>query len=117
MLGEVSDLNGDQTRPKEIVFTWSPPYSLDGVPILGYESDIAIITISDGSVVHAYHEAVNDTKLVVLKPESEQSCLYINVSVLPLNEVGNGTAINDIFHFSESEYTCMPVHILCTHYT
>ena len=105
LLGEVSDLNGAQTKPNEVEFTWSPPYSLEGVPILGYESDVVIIAGSDGSVVQAYHDTtVNDTRLAVLKPESAQGCLYVNVSVLALNKVGNGTAIHDIFYFSESTY-------------
>ena len=102
LLGEISDLSSAQSKPSEVEITWSPPYSLEGVPILGYESDVVIIAVSDGSVVEAYHDTVNNTRLAVSKPESAQGCLYVNTSVLAFNKVGNGTAIHDIFYFRES---------------
>ena len=113
LLGEVSGLNGEQTKPLEVEFTWSPPYSLEGVPILGYESEVVIIADSDGSVVHAYHDTVNNTRLEVSKPESAPGCLYANASVLAFNKVGNGTAIHDVFYFSESMYSVYVPYAFC----
>ena len=101
----MTGFNGIQTKPDEITFSWSPPYTIDGVPILGYESDILIFSDSNGSLIYTYHNSVNYTSLAVLKPESGNNCVYVNTSVHAVNSVGDGESTSDIFYFSEG--TCL----------
>ena len=102
----MSDLVGIQTKPDELTFSWSPPYTIDGIPILGYESDILILSATNGSLLYAYHESLNNTYLTVSKLEPDNNCVYINISILAANPAGNGDVIYDIFHFSESMFEC-----------
>ena len=104
-LGTVTDFTGYQTKADEITYAWSPPYTIDGVPILGYESDILILDEWNASLIYAYHEFVNDVFLVVLKPEPGNNCVYVNISVRAVNSVGQGQSVHNIFYFSEGIYS------------
>ena len=97
----MTGLNGIQTKADEVTFSWSPPYTIDDVPILGYESDILIFNDSNRSLINAYHTYLNDTSLIVPKPASDSNCVYVNVSVSAVNSVGYGETVQDIFYFSE----------------
>ena len=101
-----------QSKLNQVTFTWSPPYTIRGVPILAYEFDISIISASDESVIHMVHGYVKDTELTIMKPKSNSTCIYINISVLASNFVGNGATVNDIFYYNESKQCTGKVHVL-----
>ena len=94
---------GSQSKPNEVTFSWSPPFTIEGVPILGYESSISLISDSDNSIIYKNYHYLNDTKLKVAKPNSNSSCIYVNISVLATNSAGKGTVVNDVFYFRESK--------------
>lgn len=101
-LGPVADLIGTQTKIDEVTLSWSPPYTIDGVPILGYELDILFPSASNGSLICPYHEAQNHTHLTLPNLDPDKDCVYTNISIVAVNAVGHGDAIHDIFYFSES---------------
>ena len=100
----VTNLVGNQSKPNEVTFSWSPPFTLEGVPVLGYESYSTIID-SDETIIYTDHRYLNDSELTVAKPKANSSCIYVNVSVLATNSVGKGTIVNCIFYFMESKFT------------
>ena len=68
--------------------SWSPPFTLEGVPILGYNVTITNYTISGENVTML----VEDTTLLYSfddhpDPGSENN---FTVTVVPINEVGAG---------------------------
>ena len=105
-------LVGKQSELDQVTFTWNPPYTINGVPILGYELNISIISASDENVIHKVHDYINNTELTVVKPKSNNTCIYINISVLASNPVGKGEAVNDIFYYSESKGYTDKVNVL-----
>ena len=116
---------GSQFKPNEVTFSWSAPFTIEGVPILGYESYVSMISDSDDSIIYKNHHYLNDTEFNVAKPKSNSSCIYINVSVLATNSAGKGTVVNHVFYFRESKcilfinYTPVVfnanVHDMCTY--
>ena len=67
--------------------SWDPPYSLKGVPILGYN-----VTVTDAdSGEHVYSDAPSDSDVQV--PGAVlQACRDYLISVVANNEVGGGNS-------------------------
>ena len=63
---------------ENMTLSWSPPYTLDGVPILQY----TVYTIS-----HGHTETVNTTEIYITLTESCMSTAY---HISAWNEVGEG---------------------------
>ena len=106
LLSGVSNLSGTQIEPDQVTFSWSSPYTLEGVPILGYELSILIISNINGSVISNTHESVNDSSLHVnvSKPDSsEETCICVNISVNARNMVGDGETVFSIFYFKKGK--------------
>ena len=65
-----------------ILVSWIAPYSLDGVPILGY-------TVTVSSVHHSgLTTALADTTSIAMNLST--TCDSFTITVVPLNAVGNG---------------------------
>ena len=104
-LAGVSGIIGSQPKAHEVNFTWSPPYTIAGVPVLGYQLNITIASGTDQRVINTSQVYVNDAELTVSKPESDKSpCIYVNISILATNTVGNGAVVSYFFHFSSSKH-------------
>ena len=101
LLNGPSALSGTQTELNEVMFTWSPPYTLEGVPILGYKLNIQVIGNLNETLLSNYYASINDTSLIVSRPESENNCIFVNISVNATNVVGDGETVFSIFYFSE----------------
>lgn len=101
-LSGVIDLTGVQNSQEEIVFHWSAPFSLLGVPILGYAVLVDIASGLEGNVLSSVMEYVTETNFTVSKPESI-NCTYVNLTVYANNSVGLGDSVGCIAYFTESE--------------
>ena len=67
--------------------SWDPPYSLQGVPILGYS---VTVTVAD-SGEKVYNDTLNGTFVRV--PEAAlQACHDYILTVVAMNEVGSGNS-------------------------
>ena len=64
-----------------VLITWSPSFTLEGVPILGYNVTITNMTSRENETI-----LVKDTTLLY-HPDPENN---FTVTVVPLNEVGAG---------------------------
>ena len=78
-----------------ILISWSPPFTLEGVPILGYNVTITNTTSGENETV-----LVEDTTLLysIDHPNPENN---FTVTVVPINEVGAGQPATRIFLFCE----------------
>ena len=85
---KVSSLTVTLINSTTVLISWSPPFTLEGVPILGY--NVTIINTTSGE---------NETKLVedttllysIDHPDPENN---FTVIVVPINEVGAGQPLN-----------------------
>ena len=79
-----------------VLISWSPPFTLEGVRILGYNVTITNTTSGENETV-----LVEDTTLLysIDHPDPENN---FTVTVVPINEVGTGQPATRIFLFCES---------------
>ena len=104
LLNEPTALSGTQTELDEVIFTWSPPYTLEGVPILGYNLNIQVISSLNETLLSNFYVSINDTSFSVSRPESENNCIFVNISVNATNVVGVGETVFSTFYFSEGNF-------------
>ena len=81
----VSDLTVTPVISTIVLISWSPPFTLEGVPILGYNVTITNTTGGENSETML----VEDTTLLysIDHPDPENN---FTVTVVPINEVGAG---------------------------
>ena len=74
-----------------VLISWSPPFTLKGVPILGYNVTITNTTSGENETM-----LVEDTTLLysIDHPDSENN---FTVTVVPINEVGAGQPATLVF--------------------
>ena len=77
----VSNLTVTLINSTTVLITWSPSFTLEGVPILGYNVTITNMTSRENETI-----LVKDTTLLY-HPDPENN---FTVTVVPLNEVGAG---------------------------
>ena len=93
LLGVVQNLTVTTINSTAFFISWSPPFTLKGVPILGYNVNITNTTSGENETV-----SVEDTTLLysIDHPDPENN---FTVTVVPLNEVGAGQpATSDPFY-------------------
>ena len=80
----VSNLTVTPFNSTTVLISWSPPFTLEGVPILGYNVTITNTTSGENETM-----LVEDTTLLysIDHPDSENN---FTVTVVPINEVGTG---------------------------
>ena len=80
----VSDLTVTPFNSTTVLISWSPPFTLEGVPILGYNVTITNTTSGENETM-----LVEDTTLLysIDHPNPENNFI---VTVVPINEVGAG---------------------------
>ena len=94
LLESVSNLTVTLINSTTVLISWSPPFTLEGVPILGYNVTITNTTSGENETM-----LVEDTTLLysIDHPDPENN---FTVTVVPINEVGAGqNSYKKIFHF------------------
>ena len=96
LLESVGNLTVTLINPTTVLISWSPPFTLEGVPILGYNVTITNITSGKNETI-----LVEDSTLLysIDHPDPESN---FTVTVVPINEVGAGdpktVTIKILFH-------------------
>ena len=87
LLASVSDLTLTYINGSSVLLAWTPPYTLDNVPITGYyiKDEISNITTNSTFVV---------LSIIIADPDP---CSQTNVTVYAINDVGVGEP--DSIHF------------------
>ena len=85
LLASVSDLTLTYINGSSVLLAWTPPYTLDNVPITGYYIKDGISNIT-----------TNSTFIVLLTADPDP-CTQTNVTVYAVNDVGVGEP--DSIHF------------------
>ena len=101
-LGPVSGLTGAQTSSNEAVFKWSKPYSLEGVPVLGYQVHAVVVDSISGHTISYNNAFLNKTNFTITKTVYV-SCTHVNITVLAISNVGPGQETDLSFRFIESK--------------
>ena len=88
LLDVVSDLN---YNPVSQQLSWTPPFTLSGVPISHYRITISHyrITVSDSNMLQVF---TTNSTLPTLSINSSNPCQQYNAIILAVNAVGEGTA-------------------------
>ena len=99
LLESVSDLTVVSINSTTVLISWSPPFTLEGVPILGYNVTITNTTSEENETIL---ETANTTMLnytfSIDHPDPDSEFL---VTVVPINEAGPGDNVTTSFSFSE----------------
>ena len=82
MLKPVNDLIAILINSTTILISWGPPFTLEGVPILGYNVTFTNTISGENETI-----LVEDTTLLYTV---YQKYIKINVTVIPINEIGAG---------------------------
>ena len=108
LLESVSNLTVTLINSTTVLISWSPPFTLEGVPILGYNVTITNTTSGENETM-----LVEDTTLLysIDHPDPENN---FTVTVVPINEVGAGQpATLNSFTFAISELNADKITMLC----
>lgn len=83
-LASVGNLTATQLNNTSVQLSWTPPYTLDNVPITGYYIDI-------------FNTTVTDTNTTITLTNTDP-CTLTNVSVYPVNGAGMGESATVSFY-------------------
>ena len=102
LLESVSNIDVNRVNSTTVLISWSPPFTLEGVPILGYNVTITNTTSGENETM-----LVEDTTLLysIDHPDSENN---FAVTVIPINEVGAGQPATLVFSLCK----CLLLHQL-----
>ena len=101
-LGPVSGLTGIHTAFNTALFQWSMPYSLHGVPVLGYQFFAIIINSLTGDLTLSYNVSLTNKNYSITKLSSF-NCTHVNITVRAINSVGQGEPAHYSFRYIESK--------------
>ena len=95
LLESVSNLTVTLINSTTVLISWSPPFTLEGVPILGYNVTITNTTSGENEIIW-----VKDTTLLYsIDPKNS-----FTVIVVPINEAGEGKSLLLLFGIITSEF-------------
>ena len=110
LLGPVSDLTVVPVNSTTVLISWSPPFTLEGVPILGYNVTITNTTSGENETMSVEGDA---TMLYhsIDHPDPDNN---FTVTVVPINGAGPGEDATTLFSFSfgEPQYTTVIIYLL-----
>ena len=95
----VSNLDYTFINRSSVLLTWTAPYALDNVPIIGYY-------IINGSV-----NITTTNKSIILSATNPDPCILNNVSVSPINNAGTGSS-NDVSFYFETGIASLRCHYI-----
>ena len=112
LLKSVSNLNATIINITTVLISWSPPFTLDGVPILGYN-----VTITTSSGKNDTTMSVEgDTNMLYYSiedhpdPDSNFTVTVVSVNVLGAGEPATITFSNDVLAHCKD---CIGKYALC----
>ena len=76
--------------------SWSAPYTLDGVDILGY--NITITNTSNGNILHTYF--TQDTQYVISNNDGDP-CTELTLTISGYNGAGDGDTTSFDFYYPQ----------------
>ena len=84
LLDSVSNLAVTPVNSTTVLISWSPPFTLEGVPILGYNVTITNTTSGENETI----PVEGDTTMLYYSIDHPESTF--TVTVVPINAVGAG---------------------------
>ena len=78
-----------------VLISWSPPFTLEGVPILGY--NVTITNTTSGEELKTENTTMLNYTFSIDDPDPD-NCF--SVTVVPINGAGPGENVTKIFIFS-----------------
>ena len=103
MLNEVEGLLGKQLSSSLVLFEWLSPYTLAGVPILGYELLIHETDELDKDIWTFCNATANETSYIYNKLNESSNCTIVNINISAINMVGHGLSAEYMFTFTASK--------------
>ena len=85
-------------------FTWNEPYTLIGVPVLGYDALIQFTSAKDEDILLTTNLTVYMTKLTVANPFINGFCTHVNIYILARNMAGLGKPATVSGNFRGSKF-------------
>ena len=86
LLADVGDLKYTFINGSSVLLTWTPPYTLNNVPITGYYINDNIFTSNNS---------------IVLSTTDPDPCILTNVTVSPVNDAGIGETNSIDFYYQK----------------
>ena len=99
LLESVSDLTVVSINSTTVLISWSPPFTLEGVPILGYNVTITNTTSGENETM----SVEGDTTMLYYSIDHPDPDNNFTVTVVPINVVGPGEPA-EIVTFGEHKY-------------
>ena len=96
LLNSVNDLAVVSINSTTVLISWSPPFTLEGVPILGYNVTITNTTSGENETM----SVEGDTTMLYYSIDHPDPDNNFTVTVVPINKAGLGEASSFVFHFS-----------------
>ena len=102
LLESVSDLTVVSINSTTVLISWSPPFTLEGVPILGYNVTITNTTSGENeTILKTANTTMLDYTFSIDHPDPDSEFI---VTVIPINEAGPGDNVTTSFSFSEQNF-------------
>ena len=96
----VNDLAVVSFNSTTVLIFWSPPFTLEGVPILGYNVAITNTTSEENETI----SVEGDTTMLYYSIDHPDPDNNFTVTVVPINIVGPGDNVTTSFSFSEQNF-------------
>ena len=111
LLKPVSNLTVTHINSTTVLISWCPPFTLEGIPILGYNVTCTNTTSGKNETM----SMKGDTTMLYYSidhPDSENS---FTVTVVPINEDGSGKNaslifLSELFHYEGMTWLARRVH-------
>ena len=93
LLEPVSNLTVDSINSTTVLISWSPPFTLEGVPILGYNVTITNTTSGENETM----SVEGDTTMLYYSIDHPDPDNSFTVTVVPINGGGPGIVLTTLF--------------------
>ena len=87
-----------------ITFTWDDPYTLNGVPILGYQVLAVFNSSKNSDIILTSTQVVQKGEFITVNPFRSGFCVFVNLTTSAINMAGLGKPKTITSHFIESKY-------------
>ena len=101
LLKPISDLTVVPINSTTVLISWSPPFTLEGVPILGYNVTITNTTSGENETM----SVEGDTTMLYYSIDHPDPDNNFTVTVVPINGAGPGEGATTLFFGEHNSYT------------
>ena len=102
LLESVSDFTVVSINSTTVLISWSPPFTLEGVPILGYHVTITNTTSGENEMIlETVNTIMVNYTFSIDHPDPDSEFI---VTVVPINGAGPGGNVTTSFSFSEQNF-------------